>query len=272
MNVKVSQCTVEDKKTFPFDVLHNGTVCIVVRCVLQNGIKTLQKRYALKTVVERLKKRLWNGCTTVVEQFTRALRSWVWLHALVELAERSRCKYKITGTIVRTPGSGRPSKITAEVKALVERQMRHDDGTTAAQFHVLLVRSGFAMEQYYGAEHIWAGLFRSSYCQLIRHENKQKRLGRGYIANSLERCPESHGLCPSRLPVAKMTTVFSDSNSSLTVFLLFCDRSATVPLPVCSLSWPFLCRFQTALLPYSYRLKTVQLRFLSVERQRYAAQ
>ena len=46
--------TVEDKKTFPFDVLQNGTVCIVVRCVLRNGIKTLQKRYALKTVVERL--------------------------------------------------------------------------------------------------------------------------------------------------------------------------------------------------------------------------
>ena len=62
------------------------------------------------------------------------------------VAERSRCKYKITGTIVRTPGSGRPSKITAEVKALVERQMRHDDETTAAQLHVLLVRSGFAME------------------------------------------------------------------------------------------------------------------------------
>ena len=54
--------TVEDKKTFPFDVLQNGTVCIVVRCVLRDGIKTLQKRYALKTVVERLK----NGYGTVV--------------------------------------------------------------------------------------------------------------------------------------------------------------------------------------------------------------
>ena len=57
-----SERTVEDKKTFPFDVLQNGTVCIVVRCVLRNGIKTLQKRYALKTVVERLK----NGYGTVV--------------------------------------------------------------------------------------------------------------------------------------------------------------------------------------------------------------
>ena len=64
---------------------------------------------------------------------------------LEERSERSRYKYKITGTIVRTPGSGRPSKITAEVKALVERQMRHDDEITAAQLHVL-VRSGFAMD------------------------------------------------------------------------------------------------------------------------------
>ena len=60
--------------------------------------------------------------------------------------DRDVLKYKITGTIVRTPGSGRPSKITAEVKALVERQMRHDDETTAAQLHVLLVRLGFAMD------------------------------------------------------------------------------------------------------------------------------
>ena len=155
-----------------------------------------------------------------MEQFTRALRSWAWLHALVELAERSRCKYKITGTIVRRPQSGRPSKITAEVQALVERQMRHDDETTAAQLHVLLVRSGFAMGTVLRCRTYLGWTFRgSSYCQLIRHENKQKRLGRGYIANSLERCPESHGLCPSRLPVAKMTTVFSDSNSSPTVFL-----------------------------------------------------
>ena len=58
----ICTCTVEDKKTFPFDVLQNGTVCIVVHCVLRNGIKTLQKRYALKTVVERLK----NGYGTVV--------------------------------------------------------------------------------------------------------------------------------------------------------------------------------------------------------------
>ena len=89
------------------------------------------------------------------------------------------CKYKITGTIVRTPASGRPSKIIAEVKALVERQMRHDDETTAAQLHVLLVRSGFAMDlrTVLRCRTSLGWTFRgSSYCQLIRHENKQKRL------------------------------------------------------------------------------------------------
>ena len=70
----------------------------------------------------------------------------------MELAERSRCKYKITGTIVRTPGSGRPSKITAEVKALVERQMRHDDETTAAQLHVLLVRNSITVPNISGLD------------------------------------------------------------------------------------------------------------------------
>ena len=67
-SVIYNACTVEDKKTFPFDVLQNGTVCIVVRCVLRNGFKTLQKRYALKTVVERLKtvmERLYYCCRTI---------------------------------------------------------------------------------------------------------------------------------------------------------------------------------------------------------------
>ena len=38
-----------------------------------------------------------------------------------------------TGLIGRRPGSGRPSKITAEIKEIVEAQMRIDDETTAYQ-------------------------------------------------------------------------------------------------------------------------------------------
>ena len=39
-------------------------------------------------------------------------------------------RYKSTGTILRHPGSGRWSKITQEVKELMEAQMRLDDETT----------------------------------------------------------------------------------------------------------------------------------------------
>ena len=47
-------------------------------------------------------------------------------------------KYQDTGTISRRAGSGRPSKVTAEIKALVDRQMRMDDETTAVQLLSLL--------------------------------------------------------------------------------------------------------------------------------------
>ena len=41
-------------------------------------------------------------------------------------------------TILRWVRTGRPSKVTAEVKAIVEEQMRLDDETTAFQLHRLL--------------------------------------------------------------------------------------------------------------------------------------
>ena len=40
-------------------------------------------------------------------------------------------KFEETGTITRCVGSGRPSKVTAEIKQIVEDQMRLDDETTA---------------------------------------------------------------------------------------------------------------------------------------------
>ena len=50
-------------------------------------------------------------------------------------------KFTETGCLVRLPGSGRPSKMTLEIKNLVEQQMRLDDETTAYQLHKLLVSS-----------------------------------------------------------------------------------------------------------------------------------
>ena len=48
-------------------------------------------------------------------------------------------KHREMNNIERIPGSGRATKMTAAVKALVERQMRDDDGTTAVQLHALLL-------------------------------------------------------------------------------------------------------------------------------------
>ena len=51
--------------------------------------------------------------------------------------------YKETGAITRKPDSGRPSKVTREIKLLVDEQMKQDDETTAYQLHSLLVSKGY---------------------------------------------------------------------------------------------------------------------------------
>ena len=54
-------------------------------------------------------------------------------------------KHRVTNNIERRPGSGRPAKMMAPVKALVEQQMRNDDETTGVQLHALLLRHGHTM-------------------------------------------------------------------------------------------------------------------------------
>ena len=51
--------------------------------------------------------------------------------------------YHATGSIRRRPGSGWISKITAEIKELVEQQMQQDDETTAYQLHRMINESGY---------------------------------------------------------------------------------------------------------------------------------
>lgn len=48
--------------------------------------------------------------------------------------------YRSSASIARSPGSGRNSKITDEVKKVVEEKMREDDETTAMQLHQLLTK------------------------------------------------------------------------------------------------------------------------------------
>ena len=52
-------------------------------------------------------------------------------------------RYRQTGIIARKLGSGRPFKITSEIKALVDEQMCTDDERTAVQLHALLKTKGY---------------------------------------------------------------------------------------------------------------------------------
>ena len=100
-------------------------------------------------------------------------------------------RYEETETIVRCPGSGRPTVITLEMKAIVEAKMREDDKTTAEQLHSLLASRGFCISKKTVlrccADLGWT--FRgSAYCQLIRAPNKLKRLqwAQAYMQDSFE--------------------------------------------------------------------------------------
>ena len=52
-------------------------------------------------------------------------------------------RFKADGVLTRRLGSRRPSKVTAEMKVIVEAQMRQDDETTASQLLKLLVEKGY---------------------------------------------------------------------------------------------------------------------------------
>ena len=100
-------------------------------------------------------------------------------------------KYQDTGSIARRPGSGRPSKVTAEIKALVEQKMREDDETTAVQLHAMLREHGYSisLRTILRCQTSLGWTFRGSkYCQLIREVNKAKRLewAQQYITESFE--------------------------------------------------------------------------------------
>ena len=87
-------------------------------------------------------------------------------------------RFKETGTICRIEGSGRPSKITREVRAIVDRQMELNDETTAVQLHSLLSKEGYSISlpTILRCRSSLGWTFRgSAYCQLIREANKVKR-------------------------------------------------------------------------------------------------
>ena len=87
--------------------------------------------------------------------------------------------YSATGSICRRQGSGRKTKITEDIKRIVDQQMTVDDKTTATQLHVLLTNFGYrlSLRTILRCRTTLGWTFRgSAYCQLIREANKVKRL------------------------------------------------------------------------------------------------
>ena len=87
--------------------------------------------------------------------------------------------YEQTQSIVKRPGSGWLSKITATVKELVDQKMELDDESTATQLHRMLLDNGIDISL---RTILWCRtalgwtICGNAYCQLIRDANKQKRL------------------------------------------------------------------------------------------------
>ena len=87
--------------------------------------------------------------------------------------------YRRTGSIRRKAGSGRPSKVTTEIKQIVEDQTRLDDEMTAYHLHGLLTEKGYSisLRTILRCQTALGWTFRgSAYCQLIQEVNKGKRL------------------------------------------------------------------------------------------------
>ena len=88
--------------------------------------------------------------------------------------------YKATGSILRREGSGMPSKIIDAVKLFIDEQMQKDDETTAYQIRKLLMRGkgiNISTSAIVRCRKNLGWTYRgSSYCQLIRNSNKEKRL------------------------------------------------------------------------------------------------
>ena len=88
-------------------------------------------------------------------------------------------RYKESGTIARAPGSGQTSKVNAEIRKLIEDQMQKNDETTIQELKQLLKKEGFDVAQ--SSIHQWRKYLGwtskgTSYCQMIRDVNKEKRL------------------------------------------------------------------------------------------------
>jgi len=89
-------------------------------------------------------------------------------------------KYRETGCIGRRISSGRPLKIAAEIKVVIDRQMELDDETSMMQLHAMLMNKHdikVSLRTVLRCHTSQGWTFRgSAYCQHIREANKVKHL------------------------------------------------------------------------------------------------
>ncbi len=90
-------------------------------------------------------------------------------------------RFEETGTITRRPGSGRPSKITDDVRVIVEAQMRKDDSFTAV--HSALgewlhnkLNNNFKGEKRFGMDFSWLSLLSAN-----QGAQQTKQIGLGKV-------------------------------------------------------------------------------------------
>jgi len=88
-------------------------------------------------------------------------------------------KLRLTGSVANLPRSGRPRKLSVEERAFIDQQMRKNDKMTSAKIQKKLAKHGIcvssSMVRRSRKQQGWT-LQRTAYCQLIRDDNKVKRL------------------------------------------------------------------------------------------------
>ena len=88
-------------------------------------------------------------------------------------------RYEETSSIDRRAGSSRPTKITDEMKFIVDGQMEKDDEMTVQELHATVYDGGYSVSKstVLRCRKALGWTFRgSAYCQMIREANKVKRL------------------------------------------------------------------------------------------------
>lgn len=160
----------------------NKKQCYSKQCVLYAKVKMVLSTYAKQRIISLHEQGLKSPTIAKLLKQEGVSVSRIGVYKFLKT-------YKLTKTIRRREGSGRPSKITAEIQKLVNERMEADDETTATQLQHMLIQNGtlISLQTILRCRTALGWTFRgSAYCQLIRNENKTKRLtwARNYLSEA----------------------------------------------------------------------------------------